>query len=181
MQRVNFYQDRFRPQRDRFSAKHGLFYLLFLLSLLFVTSVGLQRHLSDKQLGLAQQEHNKKRSVLPSPLSQDAKACHTVLGDFFRSNVRSDFSSIIPLLEQLSRFKLPGMWLTEVEISHAGAELFVRGNVLPQRSQQLFQFVRELQQRNKFYTDEWNGLTLEADSKQVKPGLKFLFRFGKKG
>ena len=182
MQRVNFYQDRFRPHRDLFSAKNGLFFLFFLLSFVVVTSLGLQNHLRDKQVRLAQQAHNRMRSVpLPPPSSQDAKVCQTALGKVFRSDARSDLSSVILSLEQLSRFKLPGMWLTEVAFSHGGAELFIRGNVLPQRSEQLSQFVQALQRHNPYYADGWSGLILDVAPKQVKPVLNFEFRFGKKG
>lgn len=167
LQRVNFFHARFQPQRDFFSIRNGVLYLSFLLFSLFVGSMASWGYLDRKQAELGRQEEKANRTVVDSSSSNSVNVCHTALGDLFRLESQNDPFRIAPLLEQLANVHVPGVWLTGVEISQAGAEIWIQGAAFSRWSERLLLFVRMLAQQKVFVGYALNAFKLETADKSL--------------
>ena len=165
LQRVNFYHGRFRPQRDFFSVRNSFLYLFCLVLCLFVGNMVLHGYMAEKQAELARQEEAARIMVADSSQVNHANACKTALDDLLDLEFRYDSFRIAPLLEQFAHVQVPGIWLTGVKISQAGAEVLIHGAAFSQLSERLPQFVRTLVQHKAFIGYHLKAFQLEKDAK----------------
>lgn len=150
-QRVNFFQTRFqRPKRRGVLAVHAALFLGVLVVVLLVVSVLRHNRLTVARAAWQRQEEARRTVAHEGARSRRVTACQSALQDLFRSDAWHNAAPLAPMLEQLARVHVAGIWLTEIDIAQAGGTIRIGGEVLRGRLKQFPPFVRRLVQQEMF-------------------------------
>lgn len=167
MQQVNFFHSRFRPQRDLFSARYCVIYLLLLVTGLLLSSMVIKQHQALKQAELLQLEKLDDNLVMDQHQLNSIKVCQKELSDFFLLEAWQGEFRVAPLLEQFTEVDRPGIWLTGVEISQAGEKIMIHGAAKTQDLEPISRFVRQLSQQKTFTSYHVHSLQLNREQRVV--------------
>lgn len=185
-QRVNFFQERFRPQRALLSWHALLLWWLLLLVLLVAGTLAGRAYLADRQA-----EWQRLGGERSEGGAAGMRVCRTAWEKLLGTELQGDIAPVAPVLEVLALTHREGIWLTRIEISQGGRQVSVQGNALVQQAAQLPPYVQSLARQlpltgRDVHDFHWEkepavpaqgGVTVRA----AEPLLKFRFIIGQEG
>ncbi|MEO5340341.1 MAG: PilN domain-containing protein [Magnetococcus sp. MYC-9] len=139
-QRVNFFQERFRPQRSLLSLRSLLVWWLLLVLLLGAVTMGLRLFLANRQAEwqrLAGQGAGEAEAAA-------WRRCRTDWEQWLATEPRWSAVPVAPWLERLASQHREGIWLTRIEIAQEGTLVSIQGNALSSMAEQLPHYLQTL-------------------------------------
>ena len=180
MQRVNFYQDRFRPQRSFLSLRTVVLSGLLLMFSLWAISLGLWGYLANKQRALGQTDGQGVVAAAAARIG--VHPCRAAWDQLVATELSWDGQPVTPVLEQLAKVHPADVELTKIEISQGGAQLLIQGNILPAQSEQLPRYLQALARQSLLVVQDVRlekKLPTVPSSVLEPPLLKFRVILGK--
>lgn len=143
-QRVNFYHDRFRPQRPFLPLSTVVLVGLTLLGLLLLVNLGLREHLAAREAEWAGRMGEQRVLATDTAVWEQMRACQTTWDALAATEFRLQVSFGTTLLEQFATLHMPGVRVQRVELSQEGERLLVQGEVTSQMAPRLPEYFQKL-------------------------------------
>ncbi|MEO5348057.1 MAG: hypothetical protein H7836_00175 [Magnetococcus sp. YQC-3] len=188
-QRVNFYHDRFRPQRPFLPLRTLVLYGSTLLALLLLITLLLQGHLAAREAEWA--NRLAESQPLATESGEQLRGCQTAWRSLSATEFRLQASFGAALLEQFATVHRAGIQLQRVELSQEGDRMLVQGHATPRMVAALPQYLQTLAQQPLLAGRDIQDLQLEKEPSPLgrtapvragengPAGLKFRFQIGK--
>jgi hypothetical protein len=192
-QRVNFYHDRFRPQRPFLPLRTLVLYGLTLLGLLLLITLLLRSHLAAREAEWAERLAESRPVAAEIGNGEQLRGCQAAWRSLAATEFRLEASFGAALLEQFATVHREGIQLQRVELSQEGERVLVQGYAAPRMLAVLPQYLQALAQQPLLAGRDIQDFQLEKEASppgraapvqagQNGPtGLKFRFLIGKEG
>ncbi|MBF0162633.1 MAG: hypothetical protein HQL88_10135 [Magnetococcales bacterium] len=184
MQRVNFYQERFRPRSPFLSLRTVVLAGLLLLLCLGAISGELWYDWVNQQEKWARQV-GQGVTVAASARNAGLRQCRQAWEQQAVAELGGHGWPVTPLLELLAEVHRTGIGLTKIEIAQEGRQLLIQGDLLPGQAEQLPHYLQALAHHSRLVVQDVR-LEKELPTTPAAPGrggvlLKFRLVLGTEG
>ena len=143
-QRVNFYHDRFRPQRPFLKLRTLGLYGLTLVGLLLAVTLLLRGHVALREAAWAHQLAESRSTALVHATGERLRGCQAAWASVAATEFRLEAAFGASLLELFATVHLEGIRLQRVELTQEGDRVLVQGYTTPRMAASLPKYLQTL-------------------------------------